>query len=94
MSAVFVSYSHKDKLVVQDVVRVIRGGGFDVWLDIERINSNTDFDSQIYEALQTANYIIACVSGAMMAITDMYSWSTGCSAQESNRIEKTSFLCF
>ena len=49
---IFISYSRKDKVIVNKVVTVIKQAGFTVWIDTSRIESGEQFKHKIVNAIE------------------------------------------
>ena len=62
MQNVFISYSHKDKERVADLVRGLKGSRIGVWWD-EDLPQGKTWDDQIESALQSARFILVVWSG-------------------------------
>lgn len=57
----FVSYSHKDKNEVFEVIRMMQEAGYRIWYD-EGIDPASEWDDNIAEHLTAAGYVIPCFS--------------------------------
>ena len=60
--AVFISYARRDSLFVNDLVRSLRDGGIDVWLDQTRISGGQNFRQSIANAIRERDCFIIVVS--------------------------------
>ena len=58
---VFVSYSHKDKNEVFEVIRMMQEAGYRIWYD-EGIDPASEWDENIAEHINKCSYLIAFIS--------------------------------
>ena len=58
MSKVFISYSHKDKQQVQNIVKNIKDAGHDIWIDECRLSISDTISSEIQKNIQELNDVI------------------------------------
>ena len=52
MSDIFISYSHKDKIKVQNIVTKIKGAGHNVWIDESRLSVSDTISTEIKKNIQ------------------------------------------
>ncbi len=62
MSKVFISYSHNDKVKIQDVVRQIKNAGHDVWIDESKLLVSDPITVDIQENIRNSDYVIVFLS--------------------------------
>lgn len=62
---IFVSYSHKDKNLVQPIISALASQGYRVWFD-SGIHAGTEWPEVIAGHLERCSAFIACVSGNSM----------------------------
>lgn len=62
---IFVSYSHKDKNLVQPIISALASQGYRVWFD-SGIHAGTEWPEVIAAHLEKCSAFIACVSGNSM----------------------------
>ncbi|MCJ7432695.1 MAG: toll/interleukin-1 receptor domain-containing protein, partial [Anaerolineales bacterium] len=62
MSKIFISYSHKDKKKVQDIVSQIADAGHDVWIDESKLLISDPITSEIQKNILAADYVIVFLS--------------------------------
>ncbi|MEK0337958.1 MAG: toll/interleukin-1 receptor domain-containing protein, partial [Nitrosopumilus sp.] len=62
MSKIFISYSHKDKQRVQNIVKKIKGAGHDIWTDESRLSISDAISSEIQKNIQNSDYVIVFLS--------------------------------
>src|SRR5688572_715261 len=58
MGYVFISYSSKDETVVNDLIRILRAHGFEVWNDREGIGGGEEWRKQIVQAIKGARVVL------------------------------------
>lgn len=62
MSKIFISYSHKDKQQVQNIVKKIKDAGHDIWIDESRLSISDAISSAIQKNIQNSDYVIVFLS--------------------------------
>lgn len=62
MGSVFISYSRRDKEVVETIVRQLEAAGIEVWLDREDIKAGKQWRKQIVEGIDTADAFVLNLS--------------------------------
>lgn len=55
---VFISYSRRDKSLVDNIVETIRQNGYRVWIDVDGIESGEAFRRNIVEAIENSSLMI------------------------------------
>lgn len=55
---IFISYSRKDKVIVNKVVTVIKQAGFTVWIDTSGIESGEQFKHKIVNAIEQCDVLL------------------------------------
>jgi hypothetical protein len=59
---IFLSYSHKDKVVVEKVANLLNEKGFDVWFDEWNIKVGKSLMNEIQKGITSADYVIIFIS--------------------------------
>ena len=62
MSNIFISYSHKDKNKVQDIVTKINGAGHNVWIDESKLSVSDPISTDIKKNIQNADFVMVFLS--------------------------------
>lgn len=62
MGQVFISYSRRDKEIVESIVSQLEAAGIDVWLDREDIKAGRQWRKQIVEGIDTADAFVLHLS--------------------------------
>lgn len=62
MSKIFISYSHTDRIVVNEVVSLLKKNGHNVWIDDGKIEPSATINSEIQEAINCSDYVIVFLS--------------------------------
>ena len=62
MRDIFVSYSHKDKNKVQNIVTKIKGAGHNVWIDESKLSVSDTISIEIKKNIQKADFVIVFLS--------------------------------
>ena len=59
---IFLSYAHADVAAARKVYRYLRGKGFEVWFDKEKLLPGQDWRLEIQEGLNNSDVVIVCLS--------------------------------
>ena len=59
---IFVSYSHHDKLIVDQIVAKLKADGHDLWIDSLKLRPGDNIQRKIQEGLEEADAFIVVVS--------------------------------
>lgn len=59
---IFVSYSHQDNVCACGIARFLLRQNYDVWIDIEKLVTGQNWATNINEALEKADTVIAIIS--------------------------------
>ena len=59
---VFISYAREDQDAVRDLYRRLKGSGLNPWMDTENLMVGDPWARTIDEAIQTADFFLACIS--------------------------------
>ncbi len=62
MGHIFISYSRVDENEVRELYNSLIKTGYDFWLDVERIPSGSDWDSQLQKAIEGCSHIVVICS--------------------------------
>jgi len=62
MSKIFISYSHKDKQKVKNIVKEIKSAGHYVWIDESRLSISDAISSEIKKNIINSDYVIVFLS--------------------------------
>jgi hypothetical protein len=59
---IFLSYAREDADRVAALYRNLRAAGFSPWMDTQDIPPGTDWNTAIHEAIENADFFLACIS--------------------------------
>lgn len=62
MAKIFISYSHEDKIKVQNIVSKIKSVGHDVWIDESKLLISDAISLEIQKNIQDSDYVIVFLS--------------------------------
>jgi hypothetical protein len=72
---VFISYSRVDESEVRKLYTILVNKGYDCWLDVERIPSGSDWDSQLQKAIEDCSHIVViCTPSSMSSKNVLAEW--------------------
>ena len=63
---IFISYSHQDSNCALGIARYLRRHGYDVWIDSDKLSLGTSWSSDIDEALNSSDIVIAVLSASSL----------------------------
>jgi len=66
---VFISYSHNDKEYADQICKVLKGEGYDIWIDKLRIKNNDNIAKLIDKGIDQADVVLLLISQSSLSST-------------------------